>query len=395
VRRSTVKEFFLRGLLKLVLALSWRTVCRGAVTSRVISTCFLGSLLIFRCLGQSVPAAARPLVGAIRWDAWFGDDPTTTVGVQVERSLSPQQWHYRLPFFGREISPSAVHVRANVQPVMDREIRYAHEAGIDYWAFVMYPKTFPATTGGVDLYLKSHHKKDLRFCMMADRLDGDIIDRLIDYFKDPAYLTVLRGRPLLYTLGPNGLPGLQDPQWQDAKASVAKLRQASVRAIGKSPYIVHLWGWSGAKEVVTELGLDAMGAYSLNFRDKSAPYAILAAKTKAKWDEWAKTELKVVPLVTAGWDRRPRVMNPVSWEKDTPRPDEIEYYYRAPTPAELSGLLRDAVTWCQQNAATAESQVILIYAWNEIDEGGWLVPSLWPDQGSRRLDAIRAVLRVR
>src|SRR5262249_4231759 len=79
----------------------------------------------------------------------------------------------------------------------------------------------------------------------------------------------------------------------------------------------------------------------------------------------------------------------------TQRPDEIEYYYGAPTPAELSGLVRDAVSWCQQNAATAESQVILIYAWNEIDEGGWLVLSFWPDQGSRRLDAIRAVLRVR
>src|SRR5215471_11928728 len=103
--------------------------------------------------GQAAPAVTRPIVGAIRWDAWFGEDTKTTVGVQVERTLSPQQWHYRLPFFGREISPSSVEVRANVQSVMDAEIRYAHEAGIDY--------------------LRSRFKNDMRFCMMTERLDRE------------------------------------------------------------------------------------------------------------------------------------------------------------------------------------------------------------------------------
>ena len=136
-----------------------------------------------------------------------------------------------------------------------------------------------------------------------------------------------------------------------------------------------------------------MSAYSLNFDDKSAPYATLVKKTETKWDEWSKTGSKVVPLVTAGWDRRPRVMNPVSWEGPPKRSDEIEYCYAPPKPEELAGLLRDAIFWCARNSAAADANTILIYAWNEIDEGGWLVPSLWPDQGSRRLDAIRALLR--
>jgi hypothetical protein len=276
---------------------------------------------------------------------------------------------------------------------MDAEIRYAHEAGIDYWAFVMYPKTFPATTGGLDLYLNSAHKKDVRFCMMSDHLDNETMDRLLNYFKNPSYQTVLDGRPLLYLLGPNGLRSLQEPRWRDAKRSIERLRQKVLHTLGKTPYIVHLWGWSGAKEVVNSLGLDSMGAYSLNFEDKGAPYATLAAKTRDKWDEWMNNGLKVVPLVTAGWDRRPRVMNPVSWEQSSARPDEIEYYYGAPTPEELASLLRDAVEWCKLHAKSAEANVVLIYAWNEIDEGGWLLPSLWPEQGSRRLDAIRAILR--
>jgi hypothetical protein len=363
----------------------------GRELARRSSVALLGCVwFLVGHLGQAAPAVTRPIVGAIRWDAWFGEDPTTTVGFQVERTLSPQQWHYRLPFFGREISPSSVEVRANVQSVMDAEIRYAHASGIDYWAFVMYPKTFPSTTGGLDLYLRSAHKKDIRFCMMPDHLDDETTDRLVDYFKDPSYQTVLDGRPLLYLLGPNGSQGLQEPRWRDGKGSIGRLRQRALRALGKNPYIVHLWGWSGAKEIANELSVDAIGAYSLNFEDKGAPYATLAAKTREKWDEWRKTGLKVVPLVTSGWDRRPRVMNPVSWENSPPRPDEIEYYYAAPTPAELGSLLGDALSWCERN--TAAAKVILIYAWNEIDEGGWLVPSLWPDQGSRRLDAIRAVL---
>jgi len=37
---------------------------------------------------------------------------------------------------------------------------------------------------------------------------------------------------------------------------------------------------------------------------------------------------------------------------------------------------------------------VLIYAWNELDEGGWLMPALPPPQGegTARIDALRKVL---
>jgi hypothetical protein len=181
-------------------------------------------------------STSRPLVGAIRWDAWFGDDPTTTVGREVERSLGPSQWHYRLPFFAKELSPTQVQVRSNTQSVMDAEIRYARYAGIDYWAFVMYPISFPATTGGIDLYFKSHHKHDIRFCMMVEHLNDETVSRLIKYFKDDSYQTVLGGRPLVYLLGPQSLG---DPRWPDAKAAVKNLRERALRTNGKNPYFVH------------------------------------------------------------------------------------------------------------------------------------------------------------
>lgn len=31
--------------------------------------------------------------------------------------------------------------------------------------------------------------------------------------------------------------------------------------------------------------------------------------------------------------------------------------------------------WIVQNPITAEANTLLIYAWNENDEGGWLIPT--------------------
>ncbi len=339
------------------------------------------------------PTTTRPLVGAIRWDAWVGDTPEMPgydVGLQVERSLGPKQWHDRLPFFAQEISDTEVRVRANTQAVMDREIGYAARAGIDYWAFVMYAPSDPVTKGGLDLYLKSTHRREIRFAMIVQSytFGHADIDRLVSYFALPDYQRVAGGRPLVFVLGPTKRG---DSAWSHPKESIDELRAKTEAAGIASPYIVHQWGWAGAKDVVDWLGLDAMGAYAMQFDDERAPYTMLARKTEGKWDEWAATGARVVPIVMAGWDRRPRVQHPVSWERKGGGP--IERYYETPTPSELAAHLRASLEWCRAHPRSAEANTVLVYAWNEIDEGGWLVPSLWPDQGARRLEAIRDVLR--
>jgi hypothetical protein len=341
--------------------------------------------------GQAASPRQRPIVGAIRWDAWIGDTPGSGVGREVERSLGPKRWHTRLPFFAEERSDTEVRIRANRQEVMDQEIAYAHGAGLDYWAFVMYAPDDPLTKGGLDLYLHSSHRRDMKYALMVQPYtfaEADIA-RLVHAFAEDEYQKVAGGRPLVFLLGPRTV---DDPQWPDAKARVANLRAEAARAGLKNPYIVHMWGWNDARRVIDWLGLDAMGAYSLNFEDRGAPYAALATKTEGKWEEWRATRRKVFPLVMSGWDRRPRVENPVSWEPPNP-PDAIEYYYDAPTPPELAAHLRASLDWCARHSDAADAWGVVIYAWNEIDEGGWLVPSLWPGQGPSRLYAIGRVLR--
>lgn len=63
------------------------------------------------------------------------------------------------------------------------------------------------------------------------------------------------------------------------------------------------------------------------------------------------------------------------------------------TPDELAAHLRAAVEWTQVNRDLNPANVIIIYAWNEHDEGGWLQPTLGAD-GRPNEERIRALGKV-
>lgn len=361
-------------------------------------TLFASTLLLLALPAQvcAETPGTRPVVGAIRWDAWHG--PASEVGLTVERTLAPEQWHYRVPFFGKVVGDNAVEARGNTQQIMDREIAYAHAAGLDYWAFVVYPEDH-ALSLGLRNYLSSAHKSDIRFCLnLQGGWEGrggaaawpGKMQRYVAAFGDPAYQTVLENRPLVYLYSVGDLVGSgRFETWADARAAVDQLRAAAQEAGTGNPYIV-AQGWSPdlLKEQLETLGLDAIGAYASNGGAKGAPYAALAAHTERWWDAFRATGCEVAPLVSAGWDMRPRVQTPVPWV----RGGDIEQYYETPQPQELAGHLEKALQWCRQHPGAAKAQAVLIYAWNEFDEGGWLCPTL--SEGTARLDAISQALNA-
>ena len=132
-------------------------------TSNGATVATILTVLAFNCAGaQEAGPMARPIVGAIRWDAWHGD--ASNVGQVVEGTLGPKRYHHRLPFFAKVLSDSEVEIRGDTQAVMDREIEAAHKAGLDYWAFVTYPEEY-AMSAGLKLYLSSACKQDIHFCL--------------------------------------------------------------------------------------------------------------------------------------------------------------------------------------------------------------------------------------
>ena len=140
---------------------------------------------------------------------------------------------------------------------------------------------------------------------------------------------------------------------------------------------------------------DAVSSYAkASSRAQGAPFAELAASTEKFWEDCSSAGAQVVPICMTGWDRRTRVMNPVSWESFHSGKDADSYYYKSGTPEEIAAHIGKGVSWFKKYPGQNGTELVLIYAWNELDEGGWLVPALPAPhgQGTARIDALRKVL---
>lgn len=335
-----------------------------------------------------------PLVGAIRWDAWFA-------GNNYERHLAPEKWRHRLPFYARISPDNSVLVRSDSQEVMDQEIAYASGAGLDYWAFCYYRskkhKSIDSYNYGLKLYLASKLKADIGFSLILVGYEflgpkeewPQTVQQLITYFREPTYQKVLDGRPLVYIFDAHKLAKWAGSD-EEAREAVACLRKTAAKSGLREPLIVALTFSAADCARAAELfGLDAIGAYATPEKgeDKEFPYSALAKANRDFWENCRATGKQVVPIVNSGWDNRPR--------RDNPKHAEILRgpWYTAPTQAELADHLRTAVFWTRSNPEATRADTILIYAWNESDEGGWLVPT--HSEGTARLDAIKRVLQKR
>jgi len=446
--------------------------------------------------------AARSLIGAIRWDAWIGPFDTTKVGCKdvglvVERNLGPQQFHDRIPFYGKETGPNSVEARELTQDVMDREIRYAHDAGIDYWPMCWYPDGSGMDTAR-RLYLSSKIKSLMKYCMISGHMQRyEIPGFVTKYFKDPCYLKVFGNRPVIFLFGDDYSPedfdflcaqtrlaGLGKPYvvmsnfgkgvthdaeaafdgemysyWQATPGSYAgewlevdfganttfdkaiiaekdghtsgydirywnssqwlNACTGTMIGSGKSPTTVtfvpvtgskaRLFFLSGTKQPqVCEFQLynsaisssnlalgnkydassfgyhyEALSHYACGARD-GAPFTKVMSNCEELWNRQKGTGLNVVPIVSAGVDSRPRQRPDCPWKVD-PNNWALE-----PTPDQVGALVKQALTWIDSNPSADPARLMIIYAWNEFDEGGWICPTLL--HGSDRLDAIRKVL---
>jgi hypothetical protein len=344
---------------------------------------------------QVAPPPPRPLVGAIRWDAWHGDREAP--GRAMQRSLGPARYHWRLPFFAIVKGEDEVVIDGTAQEVMDQEIDFASAAGLDYWAFVTYNEE-SAMSLGLQRYLSSAKRRQIRFCLLTEALklsDAACVERAARLMHEPGYLTVLGNRPLLY------LGFIDETEVGKRWGSAAGFRavidgfRANLRASGLGdPYLVILDFDPGqAQRWAGQLGGDAVSSYvTFGPPEAAVPYARLAQSDVAFWEACRTLGASVVPIVTTGWDRRPRVEHPVPWETWQEPGVGLDRYVEAATPQELADHLKTALDWMAQHPEATPAQASLIYAWNENDEGGWIVPTL--QDGAARLNAIGAMLRA-
>ena len=341
-------------------------------------------------------AEARPIVGAIRWDAWYGQGGPVA---EVERSLGPRKFHFRLPFFARMLAADVVRINGDSQEIIDKEIAYAAGAGLNYWAFVDYGDEGNLTIAR-RRYQAAREKRGLRFCLIEEggRMDGHGSSgwpRLVAFFQDPNYQTVLEGRPLLFVFGCPNKVGRMEFQ---------ELGDAAVAAGGKRPYLV-LMGFDPRQDAkdMRALGFDAVSAYAAGgqYKGDMRSYSQLTDHVRNQyWETCRRERIPTITFATTGWDPRPRLEHPVSWMPGVEaKPDPTPAAEQKPlidnvtaTPPQLAMHLQDAIEWTQKNRDLNPANAIIIYAWNENDEGGWLVPTL--SEGTARLDAVAKILKA-
>lgn len=333
--------------------------------------------LLWLCL----PAfgADRPSVGAIRWDAWNGG----AVTAEVERTLSPTPHRARLPWFATVDAAGHAHIDGSAPGVMEREIGFARDAGLDYWAFLTYPAD-DAMSSGLGRYLASPRRGEIGFCLILHQTFGVPTarwpkerDRVARLLQEKGYQRVL-GRPLVYVFGVDLARPEIARRWDELRATL--------RAAGVDPYCVYM-GWDPAKDFAAHAAYAHPGAEPIFAR-------YVEAFERHAWESARRTRTPYVPLVTTGWDKRPRQEHPVSWEKDAAYLTQATFPAPA-SPTEIADHLRRALTFAAGSPETCPAQTVIVYAWNEHDEGGWLCPT-WTPAGppdDSRLQAVRKVLR--
>ena len=330
---------------------------------------------------QEVKASTnRPLLGAIRWDSFYGGDNTTNPEL---KSLSPSKYHDRVPFFLKIESENNVSGNENNQEIIDRQIEYAKSAGIDYWAFLTPPELDPdgAESYALDKYLKSTKKADLQFCVIMHKY-GDTgwenrVKELVKLFAEPTYVKVLGNRPLVYIFN---ISDMEKRYGSDTKTHLDMLMSKSIAAGLGRPYVALM---NADANMLRKYGADALSAYA-NCSGRDTTYAALADSDRKRWDAFKQTGAKVIPLVSLGWNQMPRTDNPPPWGGGGGP------YFVRPTPIEGAAHIRESLAYVERYPDVCDARAILCYAWNEYAEGGWLCPT--HADGTKYLDAIKMMI---
>ncbi|MFI7066804.1 twin-arginine translocation signal domain-containing protein [Kribbella sp. NPDC050124] len=286
----------------------------------------------------------------------------------------------------------SVNVDATSQAIMDQEIQYASAAGVDYWAFDYYPSQ--PMTQSRDLYLSSAYKNLVNWCAILDGNFGYGADFdanlavLVARMAESNYQKVLSGRPLVYIIA-------------GATADrVTAIRSKAAAAGLADPYVV-VTGWTAqtAADLKTTVGADAVSRYAAVPSSTAVPYSTLTVGESSLWSQYATAAGQVVPTVTTGWDPRDRHDYPAPWgpQPDTTYLQDDDYWAQQATPEQIAAHLADAINWTKTHLPNAAADTVLIYAWNENLEGGWICPTLDEINNSGsvwRLDAIAGVNRT-
>ncbi len=361
-------------------------------------------------VGESSPLMNRVRypdikIGAIRFDYWYRRSTFAPI-------FSHAEVNSRTPWFGEYESPmNCWKSTLDDQWVMDRDVRDMEKAGIDWVAGNWFQRPASAMPV-VDSFARAVEATSMDYALIVHARQATLStyrkgiseslwlscrkNLIRKHLHRSAYLRI-NGRPVVlfinWTAWESAWPSLSK-----AIAEFDKLADESVTAGLGRPYYI-LLTWSGHRAAFETLakrhGIDAFSAYAHRSPEDGdqVSEAVLyqeAIDTDAKWRENYSRNvlgLPVIPNVMTGWNPSAMWVEPSIADKHYPHKG-MDYYEHA-SPEEIVANLGHAVDWLHQNPQ--EFMGVLIYAWNEVLEGGYLMET--KQDGRARIETLRNYLR--
>ncbi len=316
-------------------------------------------------------------IGAINWDASLPS--STYFGGYTLKNLGNDAHRTRLPFFTKE-KQGKFEISYRTQAEYDKELMYAIEGGIDFFAFCWYPdgdtsertvwhdnemyndllQHYPELNYARKLYQSSKLNSRIGMCAIMFSFNAYSpydIDELIKAMQQDYYEKV-DGRPLVLIFG-----GYQ--------ADFIRIIKQQAKEVGLVPYIAFIDNGGRGNKTVDYSEADAVTAYACCAEAEN--FDQLTAYCNKNNVDRLGYKKAVIPMLSMGWNPTPRIDSPSPWVSypeatyaDKPNEEEIKTAFRT-------------VDEFIKNNKQANTDCVIVFAWNEFEEGGYLCPTLNPD----------------
>lgn len=350
---------------------------------------FLTCILFCSCSNDDNPSEKESVqpkrikVGVYYFGGWAGINALSEVPEE-------QEWAKDAP---THLTKSLFYEYSDRQPIwgwrddsleiMEEQIDLAADNGIYFFMFCWYWSNDKGSINNeridnfsahkcIDLYLKAKNRHRLKFGILIANHEGaeivgeenwvEAVRCLSKYFKDEQYITI-EGKPYLSIFNPNGLNQKERDMMQKAALGL-NIDSLSIVACGSTP---------SSKEYQYRTHYNAIPVGD-NEGYPERDYNDLVEITER---EWVVTSQPYIPSVSVGWDPRP-------WKewRNKEKADTYGWYFVNNTPEKFKSSLLRAAEWIEAHPqATVKEKMVMIYAWNEIGEGGYLVPTKGDEKG--------------